>query len=82
MFLRRERDFNAYLLTNSLILYLLPFFHIASSRRKEQAEITTPPYTFFWTRFSLPFISHTISIVANDEAGNNARQDLKALKFL
>lgn len=49
---------------------------------EEQAEITTSPYTFLWTRFSLPFISHTISIVAYDEAGNNARQDVKALKFL
>lgn len=49
---------------------------------EEQAEITTPPYTFLWTRFSLPFISHTISLVAYDEAGNNARQDVKALKFL
>jgi hypothetical protein len=49
---------------------------------EEQAEITTPPYTFLWTRFSLPFISHTISVVVYDEAGNNARQDIKALKFL
>jgi len=49
---------------------------------EEQAEITTPPYTFLWTRFSLPFFSHTISVVAYDEAGNNARQDVKALKFL
>lgn len=49
---------------------------------EEQAEITTPPYVFLWTRFSLPFISHTISVVAYDEAGNNARQDVKALKFL
>ncbi len=49
---------------------------------KAQAEITTPPYTFLWTRFSLPFIAHTISVVAYDEAGNNARQDVKALKLL
>ena len=49
---------------------------------KEQTEITTAPYTFLWTRFSLPFISHTISVVVYDEAGNNARQDLKARKFL
>jgi len=49
---------------------------------KKQAEITTAPYTFLWKRFSLPFISHTISVVAYDEAGNNARQDIKALKFL
>jgi glutaredoxin len=48
----------------------------------EQAEITTAPYLFLWTRFSLPFISHTISIVAYDEMGNTARQDVKALKFL
>jgi hypothetical protein len=49
---------------------------------KEQAEITTLPYTFLWKRISLPFISHTISIVVYDEAGNNARQDVKARKFL
>lgn len=49
---------------------------------KEQAEITTSPYTFLWKRFSLPFIAHTISVVAYDEMGNNARQDIKALKFL
>jgi len=49
---------------------------------KTQAEITTAPYTFVWSRFSLPFIPHTISVVAYDEAGNNARQDVKALKFL
>jgi hypothetical protein len=49
---------------------------------KEQIEITTAPYTFLWTRFSLPFISHTIRVVAYDEAGNTARQDVKALKFL
>jgi len=49
---------------------------------EEQVEITTAPYTFLWTRFSLPFISHTISVVAYDEAGNSARQDVKALKFL
>jgi len=49
---------------------------------KEQAEITTAPYTFLWTRFSLPFISHTISVVAYDEAGNNACQNIKALKIL
>jgi len=49
---------------------------------EEQAEIMTPPYTFLWTRFSLPFIAHTISVVAYDEAGNNARQDVKAFKFL
>jgi hypothetical protein len=48
----------------------------------EQAEITTPPYTFLWARFSLPFYPHTISVVAYDEAGNNARKDVKALKFL
>jgi len=49
---------------------------------EEQAEITSSPYTFVWTRFSLPFIPHTISVVAYDEAGNNARQDIKARKFL
>jgi hypothetical protein len=49
---------------------------------EEQAEITTAPYTFLWTRFSLPFISHTISVVVYDEAGNNARQNVKARKFL
>jgi hypothetical protein len=49
---------------------------------EEQAELTTSPYTFLWTRFSLPFIPHTISVVAYDEAGNDARQNLKALKFL
>jgi hypothetical protein len=49
---------------------------------EEQAEITTAPYTFLWTRFSLPFIAHTISVVAYDEAGNNVRQDVKAVKFL
>jgi len=49
---------------------------------KQQAEITSPPYTFLWTRFSLPFLTHTISVVAYDEAGNHARQDIKALKFL
>jgi hypothetical protein len=49
---------------------------------KEQAEITTSPYIFLWTRFSLPFIPHTISVVVYDEAGNNARQNVKALKFL
>jgi len=48
---------------------------------KTQTEITTPPYTFVWTRFSLPFIRHTISVVAYDEAGNSAHQDIKALKF-
>ncbi len=48
----------------------------------EQAEITTSPYVFVWTRFSLPFIPHTISVVAYDEMENNARQDIKALKFL
>jgi hypothetical protein len=49
---------------------------------EEQAELLTSPFTFVWTRFSLPFIPHTISVVAYDEAGNNARQTLKALKFL
>lgn len=49
---------------------------------EEQADITTSPYTFSWTRLSLPFIPHTISVIAYDEAGNDARQDIKALKFL
>jgi hypothetical protein len=49
---------------------------------KEQAKITTAPYTFLWTRFSLPLFPHTISVIAYDEAGNNARQDVKALKIL
>lgn len=49
---------------------------------KEQVEITTAPYTFLWQRISLPFISHTISVVAYDEAGNTARQDIKARKLL
>jgi hypothetical protein len=49
---------------------------------EEQAELTTSPYVFVWTRFSLPFIPHTISVVAYDEAGNSAHQNIKALKFL
>lgn len=49
---------------------------------KEQAEITTSPYTFLWKRFSLPFIPHTIRIIVYDEAGNSARQEIKAFKFL
>jgi hypothetical protein len=49
---------------------------------KTQVEVTTAPYTFEWTRFSLPVFPHTISVVAYDEAGNTARQDVKALKFL
>jgi hypothetical protein len=49
---------------------------------EEQAELMTSPYVFVWTRFSLPFIPHTISVVAYDEAGNNAGQTIKALKFL
>jgi hypothetical protein len=49
---------------------------------KIQAEITTAPYTFVWTRFSLLLIPHTISVVAYDEAGNYARQDVIARKFL
>lgn len=48
----------------------------------QQAEVTTSPYTFIWTRFSLPFIPHTISVMAYDEMGNNARQDVTAVKFL
>jgi hypothetical protein len=49
---------------------------------EEQAEITTAPYTFVWTRFSLPFIPHTISVVAYDESGNDASKDVIARKFL
>ncbi|MFA5103167.1 MAG: Ig-like domain-containing protein, partial [Candidatus Thermoplasmatota archaeon] len=48
----------------------------------EQVEVTTAPYNFLWKQFSLPFIAHTISIVVYDEAGNHARQDIKARKFL
>jgi glutaredoxin len=48
----------------------------------EQAVITTSPYIFVWTQFSLPFIPHTVCIVAYDEWGNTARQDVKALKVL
>lgn len=49
---------------------------------EQQGEVTTAPYTFVWSRFSLPFTSHMIRVVAYDEAGNNARQDINALKFL
>jgi hypothetical protein len=48
----------------------------------EQAEITSSPYFFLWTRLSLPFIPHTISVIAYDEMGNTARQDVKAFKVL
>lgn len=48
----------------------------------QQAEVSTSPYTFTWTRFSLPIIPHTISVVAYDEMGNTARQEIKALKLL
>jgi len=48
----------------------------------QQAEISTSPYAFVWKRFSLPFLPHTISVVAYDEAGNTARQDVKARKVL
>ncbi|MBN1861915.1 MAG: hypothetical protein JW840_10720 [Candidatus Thermoplasmatota archaeon] len=49
---------------------------------KQQAEITTEPFTFVWTRFSLPFLPHTIRIVAYDEAGNNAHEEIKVRKLL
>jgi hypothetical protein len=49
---------------------------------KEQVEITTTPYTFLWTDISVHFKSHKISVMVYDEAGNNARQDIDALKFL
>lgn len=48
----------------------------------QQAEITTSPYIFSWTRFSLSILPHTISIVAYDEMGNTARQEVKAFKVL
>jgi hypothetical protein len=49
---------------------------------EKQAEITTEPYTYLWTRFSLPLVPHTISVVAYNEAGLIAHQDVKVLKLL
>lgn len=49
---------------------------------EQQAEITTEPYTFVWSRFSLPFLPRTLRVVAYDEAGNNAYQEIKVHRFL
>jgi hypothetical protein len=48
---------------------------------EKQADVTTPPYEFEWTKPCLPLVKHTISVVAYDEMGNSAHQDVKVVKI-
>jgi hypothetical protein len=47
-----------------------------------KASAYTAPYTFFWDERLLPFKAHTLTVVAYDEAGNDAQQQITVRKFL